>query len=86
MEKIKIVIVDDHLIFLEGVMRLLEDMEQIEIVKTATSGKEALVILKSHKSDIVLTDINMPGIKGLELCKSIKKKYPETKSNSTYYV
>ncbi len=75
-EKIKILIVDDHLMFLEGLKSLLHDEKTIEIIGVASNGQEALDLLAQHNVNIVITDISMPEIDGFELISTIKKKYP----------
>lgn len=72
MNKIKLFIVDDHKMFLEGIQSILEDVDFIEIIATAKNGEEALKLLKSIIPDIILTDIDMPSIDGIELTKKAK--------------
>lgn len=78
-EKIKIILVDDHIIFLEGLSSLLENNNDIELLGVAKDGNEALRLLKKEIIDIVITDVEMPNMGGLELATEIKKKYPSTK-------
>ncbi len=78
-EPLNIVIADDHKIFLEGLTSLLEDLKEIKIIATAADGQEVLEILEKNKVDVVITDINMPGMDGMKLTKEIKKKYPDIK-------
>jgi DNA-binding NarL/FixJ family response regulator len=73
---IRVLLVDDHTIFLEGLHALLSSQDDIEVVATAQSGLEVLDVLKVHAVDVILTDINMPGMDGLELTKRVKKTYP----------
>ncbi len=75
---LKILIVDDDLI----ILKLISDhfklqMSQHEIF-TATNGQEAFALIKEHQPELVLTDINMPVMNGLELIKNIRIFYPET--------
>jgi len=63
---IKVMLVDDHDLVRTGVKRLLEDAGQFEIVAEATTGEEAMALLRKTDPDVVLMDINMPGIGGLE--------------------
>ncbi|MEN7551379.1 response regulator transcription factor [Rapidithrix thailandica] len=78
-EKIRIIVADDHSMFLDGLISLLNDVEYIEIVGKASNGKEALHLLKKVKADWVITDISMPEMDGIVLTGQIKKKYPEIK-------
>ncbi len=76
---INIIIADDHKIFLDGLCSLLKEFDEIKIVGTATNGDEVLQLLEMNSVDIVISDINMPGMDGIKLSKEIKKKYPQIK-------
>ncbi len=75
-EKIKILIVDDHLMFLEGLLSLLQNENQIEIIGVASNGNEALLLLEKYDADVLITDISMPELDGFELIANLNKKYP----------
>ncbi len=75
--KIKILLVDDHKIFLDGIRSLLSEIENFEIIGSATSGEMVVEMLKSITPDLVITDITMKEMSGLELTKIIKEKFPE---------
>lgn len=79
MTKIKILLVDDHLIFLEGVLHLLSKHEDFKIVAAHKNGIEALKTLQSESVDLLITDISMPDINGVELIKHAKELKPELK-------
>jgi len=79
MNKTKILVVDDHAIVLDGIKSLLADIENAEIAATATNATEALTLLKQTKAELVITDINMPGMDGLEFIKTIRSDFPPTK-------
>jgi DNA-binding NarL/FixJ family response regulator len=79
-ERIKVLIVDDHQMFLEGLTALLQDIDAIYITGTATDGNEALVALENKSVDVVIMDISMPGMDGIELNNQIKKRYPKVKT------
>ena len=66
MSKIRVMIVDDHDLIRYGLRRLLEDQAGIEVVDEASSGEEAMEKARKIKPDIVLMDVNMPGIGGFE--------------------
>ncbi|MBI2268770.1 MAG: response regulator transcription factor [Bacteroidetes bacterium] len=74
--KINIAIADDHAIFLEGLVALLNDIDEINIIGTALNGIGMLDLLKTKPVDILISDINMPGMDGLELSQQVKKLYP----------
>ncbi|MBL7911909.1 MAG: response regulator transcription factor [Bacteroidia bacterium] len=78
-KKIKIIIADDHKIFLEGLSSLLKDYPELEIIATVSNGQEVLDLLIENKADVVVTDINMPIMDGIKLTKELKKKHPNIK-------
>ena len=93
MEKIKILIVDDHPLVRAGIKGLLIDTPEIEVIDEAESGAEAKIKIATQKPDMVLLDISMPDINGLELAEYIKKNVPDLKiiiltmhENEEYYI
>lgn len=75
----KIMLVDDHDLVRTGVRRLLEDNPDLEIVGEACSGEEAISLVRELNPDVVLMDLNMPGIGGLEATKKIKHLSPQVR-------
>lgn len=65
-------IVDDHALVRLGITRLLEDIEDVKVVGEAESGEQALVLARSLRPDIVLLDMKMPGIDGLEVTRRLR--------------
>jgi len=76
---IKVLIADDHQLFREGVANLLSSAPQIEVIGQAKDGKEAVQKAIQLKPDIILIDINMPLMNGIEATKMLKEKMPELK-------
>lgn len=76
---IKIIIADDHHLFIEGVRSLVKSMENIEIIAELSNGQELIDTLMSTGCDLILMDINMPVLDGIEATKRIKKNYPGIK-------
>lgn len=76
---IKIILVDDHKIVLDGLKALLSTADELEIIGEAQNGLILLHQLKTLKPDLVLLDIGMPVMDGIEAAAKIKKKYPEIK-------
>ncbi|WP_462255025.1 response regulator [Ferruginibacter sp.] len=79
MHKIKIVIVDDHPMVLEGMSAMLAQIEFVINAGTAANAYEAMQQIKATAPDIVITDINMPEVSGIELALKIKKEFPAVK-------
>ncbi|MCX6231808.1 MAG: response regulator transcription factor [Bacteroidetes bacterium] len=79
MNKIKIILVDDHRLFLDGVKSLLSEVEHIDIIAEATSGFELLNLLKLLTPDLIMLDISMKGLSGIEVSKQLTEQYPEIK-------
>ncbi|QPC47523.1 response regulator [Mangrovibacillus cuniculi] len=75
----KIVIIDDHQLFREGVKRILEFEETFKVVAEGDDGTEATELVEQHQPDVVLMDINMPNINGIEATKELADKFPDTK-------
>ena len=79
MDKIKVLIADDHALLREGIRSLLSQYPDIEVVGEASNGKEAITQAMKFSPDIVLMDIAMPGLGGLEATLELHKISPKTK-------
>lgn len=79
MEKIKIVLVDDHQIVRDGIRSLLSDDSRIEIVGEAQNAYELFNLLKMQIPDIVLLDISLPNMSGIEVSKILSNEYKQIK-------
>lgn len=79
MSKAKILVVDDHALFRKGIISLLSQIEELEIIGEASNGEEGVLKAKELKPDIVLMDVEMPEMDGVEAVKHIKKALPECK-------
>jgi len=76
---IRILIADDHTIVRQGLARLLQDQPDLEVVGEATNGQAAVETALELKPDVVIMDIAMPRMNGIEAAKRIRKHSPETK-------
>ncbi len=79
MDKIKILLADDHQMFLDGLQALLTQIAYVEIVASVNNGAQLLEKLKTIKGDLVIVDLHMPDIDGLEATKIIREIYPSVK-------
>jgi two-component system response regulator NreC len=77
MNKIRVLVVDDHTIVREGVRILLEAQPDIQVVGEAADGEDALTQVRELQPDIVLIDLAMPRLNGLEATRAIKRDYPQ---------
>lgn len=77
--KIKVLIVDDHAMVRLGLINFLETEEQIEVVGEAANGKEAILLCAQTSPDVVLMDLVMEGMGGIEATKEITKRFPNIK-------
>jgi DNA-binding NarL/FixJ family response regulator len=76
MNKISVFIVDDHYMVIEGIRSLLQHETDLQLVGYAANGKCCMDSLKNIAPDIVLMDINLPDISGVDLCKTLRETYP----------
>ena len=79
MKKTNIIIADDHLMFLEGINTILSDMQEIGDVHLATEGKQVLRLLNQFEIDLIISDISMPKMDGIQLLTELKKKHSNVK-------
>lgn len=78
-KKINILLVDDHKLFRDGLVLLLSTFEEIETIHQAGNGKEMVDFLKENDVDLVLTDISMPVMDGIEATKAVLEMKPDQK-------
>ena len=79
MNLVKIIIADDHSLFINGLQLLLAEEDWINVVDVANNGRELLTVLQKTTADLVLLDINMPQLNGLEATRLIKQSFPAIK-------
>jgi len=79
MPKIRVLLADDHTLFRAGIRSLLQMLDDIEVVAEAEDGREALRLAAAHRPDVVLMDIMMPNLNGLDAAARIAHPYPHTR-------
>ena len=79
MAKIKVMFVDVHPVFRQGLRDLVETEDALEIVAEAADGESALEIVETERPDVVLMDINLPTINGLQVTRKLRERHPEIK-------
>src|SRR5690625_4409004 len=78
-KRIGIVLIDDHKLFREGVKRILDMEEEFEVLAEGDDGSVAAKLVKEHKPNVVLMDINMPNINGVQATADLVRYFPDTK-------
>ena len=79
LKTIKIVLVDDHKLLRAGLRNIIEQKANMEIIDEASDGREAIKIAENLKPDVIVMDVAMPGLNGIEAAKQIHKNHPEIK-------
>lgn len=79
MKPIRVLVIDDHTLIRAGITALLERMERIEVVGEAGDGREAMVMIKELSPDIVLLDLQIPGLSGFDVLRETTEKFPAVK-------
>ncbi|MBA1190676.1 UvrY/SirA/GacA family response regulator transcription factor [Pseudomonas entomophila] len=76
---IRVLVVDDHDLVRSGITRMLADIDGLEVIGEADSGEAALKAVRESKPDVVLMDVKMPGIGGLEATRKLLRSHPDIK-------
>ena len=76
---IKIILVDDHELVRTGIRRILDDVKDFSVVSEASSGEDAVALCRRNAPDVVLMDVNMPGMGGLEATRKIIRMAENTR-------
>jgi DNA-binding NarL/FixJ family response regulator len=78
-DKIKILAVDDHPLLREGIAAVLQEEEDLELVAEASGGQEAVAKFRSHRPDVTLMDLQMPGMNGIDAIIQIRSEFPSAR-------
>ena len=79
MNKIRLAIIDDHAVVIDGLKAMLQGFEQVDVVYTTQSGHELLRYFETDPPDLLLMDVQMPEINGMDLCRQVVKLHPTVK-------
>jgi DNA-binding NarL/FixJ family response regulator len=79
MSKIRVALVDDHQLVRDGIKSLLKSTGDIEVIAEASDGREAVGIFEKNDIDVLIMDISMSGLNGLDATKKIVEKNPDAK-------
>lgn len=79
MAKIKVTIADDHKLFRDGMIGLISSFKNVKLLDSVANGKELIESIKHNKPDVVLMDLEMPEMTGLQATEVIKRDYPDIK-------
>jgi DNA-binding NarL/FixJ family response regulator len=80
LERIKVLIADDHPLIIAGIRRTIEHVDDMEVVGEARSGPELMQLIGRRRPDLVLMDLKMPGVVGVEAILHIRQRWPEVKT------
>lgn len=76
MTMIKVYIVEDHSVVVEGIRSLLQNEKEFEVIGNTDKGEDCLQFFRTNTADVILMDISLPDMNGIDLCKMIKRDYP----------
>lgn len=79
MDPIRVLLADDHALVRAGIRSLLEKLPDIEVVAEASDGREAIRLVEKHEPHVLLTDIAMPGLNGLEVTRHLANTFPKVR-------
>jgi DNA-binding NarL/FixJ family response regulator len=78
--QLKVLIADDHPLIIAGIRRTIEDLDDMQVVGEAHSGSELTQLIERRNPDVVLMDLRMPGVCGVEMIQLIRQRWPEVKA------
>jgi DNA-binding NarL/FixJ family response regulator len=80
MSPYRIILADDHVMLRDGIKRIINDTQGIKVIAEASDGLELLQLVKQHDTDLVILDISMPRLRGIEAAQEIRKLHPNVKT------
>jgi DNA-binding NarL/FixJ family response regulator len=79
MARVRLLLTEDHWLVRASLRSLIDDFPDVEVIAEASNGREALELVTQHRPDLVLMDISMPGLNGLEATRRIVKEFPQVR-------
>jgi len=79
MEPYRIVLADDHMLFRQGMKKIIDELPEIQVVGAANDGLEAIDLVKELLPDLAILDISIPKLSGIEVCREIRRLFPSVK-------
>ncbi len=79
MNEITIYLADDHAIVVEGLIEILRSQPMLKVIGTAANGEDVMRLMENRRADVVVMDINMPKMNGIQCTELLKKQFPATK-------
>ncbi|MDX6384290.1 MAG: hypothetical protein QOK48_1863, partial [Blastocatellia bacterium] len=79
MMRLRVLLADDHKLVRAGIRSLLERLPGLDVVAEASDGKEALLLVEEHQPQVVLMDLSMPGLNGIEATRYLTRKFPQVR-------
>jgi DNA-binding NarL/FixJ family response regulator len=79
MMRLRVLLADDHKLVRAGIRSLLERLPGLDVVAEASDGKEALLLVEEHQPQVVLMDLSMPGLNGIEATRHLTRKFPQVR-------
>ena len=76
---IRVMVADDHPLMREGIVGVVTQEREIEVVAQAENGRDAIELYRTHRPDVVVMDVRMPGVGGVEACAEIRREFPSAK-------
>ncbi len=76
---LRLIIADDHPLLVEGLQRVLEEISGLQVVASVANGKQLLATLRQTKAEIILLDLQMPRLDGIDTLRIVKKEFPQIK-------
>ncbi len=78
-EPVRVILADDHTLVRGGIRRILESQPGVEVVAEAADGREAIEACAAHEPDVLVLDLKMPGLDGIEVLRAVKRAHPAPK-------